>query len=175
VLANISSTGTMGVVALITDKITSATSSGLILENNAGGDVLHVGNGGGVNATAYGGWNFDGATANTIASFGASKTLTSLNTATYPSLTELAFVKGVSSAIQTQLDAKQGTITLTTTGSSGAATLIGDTLNIPQYSGGGSQEVYIQDTKPTVSGPTIWVETGLGRGGNKFRLWALDV
>lgn len=32
---------------------------------------------------------------------------------------------------------KQNTITLTTTGTSGAATLIGSTLNIPQYSGGG--------------------------------------
>jgi hypothetical protein len=33
--------------------------------------------------------------------------------------------------------AKQNNITLTTTGTSGAATLSGDTLNIPQYSGGG--------------------------------------
>jgi hypothetical protein len=32
---------------------------------------------------------------------------------------------------------KQNNITLTTTGSSGASTLSGDTLNIPQYSGGG--------------------------------------
>jgi hypothetical protein len=32
----------------------------------------------------------------------------------------------------------QGALTLTTTGSSGAATLSGNTLNIPQYSGGGS-------------------------------------
>ena len=68
----------------------------------------------------------------------ASKNLVSASTATYPSLTELSYVKGVTSAIQTQLDAKQGTLTLTTTGSSGAATLIGNTLNIPQYSGGSS-------------------------------------
>ena len=45
-------------------------------------------------------------TANTIASFDASKNLKSLSTATYPSLTELAYVKGVSSAIQTQIDTK---------------------------------------------------------------------
>jgi hypothetical protein len=45
-------------------------------------------------------------TASTIASFDGSKNLTSLNTATYPSLTELTYVKGVTSAIQTQLDAK---------------------------------------------------------------------
>ena len=52
--------------------------------------------------------------------------------------TEFGYLNGVTSAIQTQLNAKQGSLTLTTTGSSGAATLVGDTLNIPQYSGGGS-------------------------------------
>jgi len=50
--------------------------------------------------------------------------------------TEYGYLNGVTSAIQTQLNAKQGSLTLTTTGSSGAATLVGDTLNIPQYSGG---------------------------------------
>jgi hypothetical protein len=45
--------------------------------------------------------------------------------------------KPVSTATQTALNAKQNTLTLTTTGSSGAATLVGATLNIPQYSGGG--------------------------------------
>ena len=33
----------------------------------------------------------------------------------------------------------QGSLSLTTTGTSGAATLVGNTLNIPQYSGGSSQ------------------------------------
>jgi len=46
--------------------------------------------------------------------------------------------KPVSTATQTALNAKQNTLTLTTTGTSGAATLVGATLNIPQYSGGGS-------------------------------------
>lgn len=45
-------------------------------------------------------------TASTIASFDASKNVKSLSTATYPSLTELAYVKGLTSALQTQLDAK---------------------------------------------------------------------
>jgi nitrogen fixation protein len=45
--------------------------------------------------------------------------------------------KPISTATQTALNAKQNTLTLTTTGSSGAATLVGATLNIPQYSGGG--------------------------------------
>ena len=38
--------------------------------------------------------------------------------------------------LQSALDAKQANITLTTTGTSGAATFVGNTLNIPQYQGG---------------------------------------
>jgi hypothetical protein len=45
--------------------------------------------------------------------------------------------KPISTATQTALNAKQNTLTLTTTGTSGASTLVGSTLNIPQYSGGG--------------------------------------
>ena len=54
-------------------------------------------------------------TASTIASFDASKNVVSLPTATYPSLAELAYVKGVTSAIQTQLNAK-GTVNSITAG-----------------------------------------------------------
>ena len=134
-------------------------------------------------------------TTNEIAYFTASGTIGSLTTGTYPSLTELSYVKGVTSAIQTQLNGKeptltkgnltestssvltitggsnavigsgttiqvkqassgqsgflsstdwstfnnkQGALTLTTTGSTGAATLIGNTLNIPQYNSAAS-------------------------------------
>ena len=45
--------------------------------------------------------------------------------------------KPISTATQTALNAKQDSLILTTTGTSGAATLVGSTLNIPQYSGGG--------------------------------------
>jgi hypothetical protein len=45
--------------------------------------------------------------------------------------------KPISTATQTALNLKQDTITLTTTGTSGAATLISNTLNIPNYEGGG--------------------------------------
>ena len=72
-------------------------------------------------------------TANELSYFTGSSTIASLSTAVYPNLTELSYVKGVTSGIQTQLNGKQGSITLTTTGTSGAATLIGNTLNIPQY------------------------------------------
>lgn len=55
-------------------------------------------------------------TANEIAYFTAGTTLGSLTTATYPSLTELSYVKGVTSGIQTQINGKQDTIGLTTVG-----------------------------------------------------------
>ncbi len=45
-------------------------------------------------------------TTNEIAYFTGAKTLSSLAVATYPSLTELSYVKGVSSAIQTQINGK---------------------------------------------------------------------
>jgi len=53
-----------------------------------------------------------GETASTIASFDGGKKVTSLPTATYPSLTELSYVKGVTSAIQTQLAAKEQSYTI---------------------------------------------------------------
>ena len=58
-------------------------------------------------AVPNGTFNIGLQTASTIASFDASKNVVSLSTATYPSLTELTYVKGVTSAIQTQLDSKQ--------------------------------------------------------------------
>ena len=53
-------------------------------------------------------------TVNELAYFTASATIASLPTATYPSLTELSYVKGVTSAIQTQLNAKAATLSGTT-------------------------------------------------------------
>lgn len=44
--------------------------------------------------------------------------------------------KAIKDYVDTGLNTKQDTITLTTAGTSGAATLIGATLNIPQYGGG---------------------------------------
>ena len=57
-----------------------------------------------------------GQTASTIASFDASKNVVSLSTATYPSLTELSYIKGVTSAVQTQLNTKAATASPTFTG-----------------------------------------------------------
>ena len=49
----------------------------------------------------------------------------------------------LSSADWTTFNSKQEALTLTTTGTSGAATLVGATLNIPQYSGGGGGSMAI--------------------------------
>ncbi len=53
----------------------------------------------------------------------------------------------------------QAPITLTTTGTSGSATLIGNTLNIPQYAGGGSMVYPAGSGIPVVAGGTSWGTT----------------
>lgn len=53
-------------------------------------------------------------TINELAYFNSTTSIASLAVATYPSLTELAYVKGVTSAIQTQLNAKASTLSGTT-------------------------------------------------------------
>lgn len=61
-----------------------------------------VGSGGG-----GGGSGISGLTTNELVYGNSATTIASLPVATYPSLTELSYIKGVTSAIQTQLDAKQ--------------------------------------------------------------------
>jgi hypothetical protein len=61
---------------------------------------------------------------------------------------------------------KQNAITLTTSGTSGAATLIGSTLNIPQYSGGGGTVTSVTATSPITSsgGATPDISTSMASG-----------
>jgi hypothetical protein len=67
--------------------------------------------------------------------------------------------------------AKQDAITLTTTGTSGAATLVGSTLNIPQYSGGGSGVTSVTGTSPIASSggttPAISIANAKADGSTK--------
>lgn len=51
----------------------------------------------------------------------------------------------------TSWNAKQDAITLTTTGTSGPATLVGSTLNIPQYSGGGGGSTPVKLTSQVLA------------------------
>lgn len=68
--------------------------------------------------------------------------------------------------LQNALNAKQNNISLTTTGTSGAATLVGNTLNIPNYQtggGGGITRVFLQSDviNNNASANTIADVTGL--------------
>jgi len=62
-------------------------------------------------------------TTNEIAYWSGIKTLGSLATATYPSLTELSYVKGLTSAVQTQLGTKEATANKDATGGYAGLTL----------------------------------------------------
>ena len=103
------------------------------------------------------GINLTNEIANTIAHFDASKNLKSLSTATYPSLTELSYVKGVNSSIQTQLD---NTVKTTGTQTIGGIKTFSDniianssirassgTLSVPSFS-------FIDDTDTGFYSPT---------------------
>lgn len=117
-------------------------------------------------------------TANQIAYWTSTSAIGALSTATYPSLTELSYVKGVTSAIQTQIDSKQATLTLTTTGTSGAATLVGATLNIPQYqsvltnpvTGTGTANYHAKWTSGSAIGNSLIYDDGTSLGINTTTL-----
>ncbi len=88
--------------------LAASSSGGLTIDASNGTDIGLLGAGNTANVEWYGAHNFSAATQDTIAAFtGAGKTLGSLATATYPSLTELSYVKGVTSAIQGQINGKQ--------------------------------------------------------------------
>jgi hypothetical protein len=59
----------------------------------------------------------------------------------------------LSSSDWNTFNGKQNALTLTTTGTSGAATLVGATLNVPQYGGGGLQGIHV--LLPIISGTII--------------------
>lgn len=85
--------------------------------------------------------------------------------------------------LATALSGKQGTITLTTIGSTGTATLIGNTLNIPNYSGGtgtvGTISRNVQNFTATAGQTTFTISGGYTAGYidvfvNGVRLTSVD-
>jgi hypothetical protein len=75
-------------------------------------------------------------------------TIASLPTATYPSLTELSYVKGVTSAVQTQLNSKGYTLTFTSIAgnlANGTTYYIGN-FGRSNITTGGTSRVYIPKT-----------------------------
>lgn len=87
-----------------------------------------------------------------ISELGAGYGLTIVNDSTYDVDSAVIVTRA---RLIDELALKQDVLTLTTTGSSGAATLVGATLNIPQYSGGGTT---IYETE-TASGSTTFTFT----------------
>jgi hypothetical protein len=140
--------GASGTVVLTTTNIaegtnqyfTSARAQAAITLSTTGTSGAATYTSGNINVPIYIGGS---GSINEIAAFDTTGTISSLSTATYPSLTELSYVKGVTSAIQTQLNSKLnltgGTLTgglIGTTGSfsSGGS---GNTFTIAHTSGSG--------------------------------------
>lgn len=93
-----------GGVLILDASLRASTSAGLTFQSNSGTDVALFGAGGGAAVTFYDGVKLNASTASRILSTDSSKNITALDTATYPDLTELSYVKGVTSAIQTQIN-----------------------------------------------------------------------
>ena len=99
-------------------------------------------------------YNFDHANSSSIAAFNASQNLIGLSTGTYPSLTELSYVKGVTSGIQTQLNTKgSGTVTNISNGYGilgGPITSTG-TLRVDTATNKIATQYWVNSHKPTLS------------------------
>jgi hypothetical protein len=77
----------------------------------------------------------------------------------------------LSSTDWSTFNSKQGALTLTTTGTSGAATLVGNTLNIPQYSGGGGMAIGGSITSATAGSVLFAGTSGVLAQDNSNLFW----
>lgn len=110
---------------LVAHDVKASQSAGMDILSNAGTVCALFGAGGGANSTFYGGMKGDYLTASEILITDASKNIVSAAVATYPNLTELSYVKGVTSAIQTQIDALSNAVVLKGTWDASAGTFPG--------------------------------------------------
>jgi len=148
------------------DTVQADSSAGLAVKSSSGSDVALFGAGGGQNATFYDGVKLDASTASRILGTDASKNVTALDTATYPSLTELSYVKGVTSAIQTQLDNRPVLISSATASSSA-------TIDFTLPNGYNSFEIKCIGLIPVTDNVGFWVRVSTD-GGSTFAAGASD-
>jgi hypothetical protein len=97
-----------------------------VTKSSGSGDAIEV---------AQGSLSIADETASRIASFDGSKRVKSLDTGIYPSLTELSYVKGVTSAIQTQLNSKTDTFTTLSNNGTWASPAASTTYYAPIFGG----------------------------------------
>jgi hypothetical protein len=110
-------------------------------------------------------------TANQLTYWVNSTTLGSLTTATYPSLTELSYVKGVTSSIQTQLNSKLSSAIISLNGLTGATqTFAGSGISISSvgtthtFTNTGVTSLNSPTTNITVSASTGAVDIDVNQG-----------
>ena len=142
------SDGTNNHAGLNSSKVGTGTTKDLVFQIDAVTKAK-------VNA-ADGKFNVDTLTASQLIASDASKNLQSLDVATYPSLTEISHVKGVTSAIQTQLNSKLSSA-ITSLNS-----LTGASQSITSASTGTDFEINSTGTSHIISIPSM--EAGITRG-----------
>ena len=77
--------------------------------------------------------------------------------------------------LQSALDAKQDNISLTTTGTSGAATFVGSTLNIPNYASGGDFSEFMTSSGTRVGGDLVTTIGDYDSSGNGTKIIVDDL
>ncbi len=161
--AGINGTDNQIIVGALDGDLSIWCTQAISLSSDSGAtDMLQV-NGDG---TVY----FSSLSASELVATDGSKNLQSLTTATYPSLTEISYVKGVTSAIQTQLNSKgSGTVT-SVSGTSNRITSTGGATPVIDISA-----AYVGQSSITTLGTVgtgVWQGTkiGLAYGGTNADL-----
>jgi len=174
-LSPITSTGDLiiGTGTNTSSRLAIGTTSGYVLTTNGTTASWQAPSGGGVSSISFGSTGLTPATATTGA-VSVGGTLGVANGGT-GATTLTGIIKGSGTSAFSAATAGtdyQAPITLTTTGTSGAATFVGNTLNIPQYSGGGGGVTSVTGTSPIASSggttPAISLSANYGDTQNPY-------
>lgn len=155
---------------LLVADVKASSSAGVQILSNAGTVTALFGAGGGANSTFYGGTKLDYATASTVPYLDASKNL--ISSSVTP--TELGYLSGVTSAIQTQLNGKLslsgGTMTgniaitnltagyTTTATAAGTTTLTVNSNYYQFFTGSTTQTVVLPDATTLAVGHRFYID-----------------